>query len=158
MAVTKKQRGGLAGSLLALGLAIWAMPVPALAQRDDPDAIFQRIHDFMTAGDDEAAIVEAQRFEAVIKARYGTNHPNYEAALNVMGVTYEKAGRYREAEELHTRVLTLREKRKKPSSREIAETLGNLGVVSWKQGWRRFLEARQVRQGRRTLQAGAGNS
>ncbi len=69
MAVTKKQRRGLAGLSLALVLAIWAMPVPASAQRDDPDAIFKRIHDVAMTGDDEAAIVEAQRFEAVIKAR-----------------------------------------------------------------------------------------
>jgi CHAT domain-containing protein/tetratricopeptide (TPR) repeat protein len=134
MAVATKQSRGFAGVLLAVVFAIWAMPVPASAQRGDPDAIFQRIHDLSVVGDDEAALVEAQRFEAVIKARYGTNHPNYEAALNVMAVRYEKAGRYVEAEELHTRVLALREKRKKPSSRNISETLNNLAVVYWKQG------------------------
>jgi len=62
------------------------------------------------AGNEEAALVEAQRFEAVIKARYGINHPNYEKALNIVAIIYEKLGRYGEAEELHTRVLALREK------------------------------------------------
>jgi CHAT domain-containing protein/tetratricopeptide (TPR) repeat protein len=134
VAEPNKQRCGLTGLLLALVLAIWGMPVPASAQRGDPDAIFQRIHELTVAGDDDAAIVEAQRFEAVIKARYGINHPNYEKALNVIAVMYEKAGRYGEAAELHTRVLALREKRKEPRSTDIAETLNNLAVVYWKQG------------------------
>jgi hypothetical protein len=55
---------------------------------------------FAAAGDHDAALVEAQRFEAVIKARYGINHRNYETGrLRALERAGEPRGMYRRADQ-----------------------------------------------------------
>jgi hypothetical protein len=67
---------------------------PTTAQQTDFDAIYKRFVDQLyRAGNYPAALVEAQRFEAAVKARFGTNHTNYAAALHNLGLVYEAQGR-----------------------------------------------------------------
>jgi CHAT domain-containing protein/Flp pilus assembly protein TadD len=113
--------------LLAFGAAPW----PAAAQ-DELQTIFMRMRALSLAGDHDGALVEARKFEAGMKARFGVNHPNYEAALNALGIVYRNLGRYADAEAVHRQVLAMRERRR--DERAIAESLNNLAVVYEKEG------------------------
>ncbi len=85
-------RSGVAAFVLALVLAMESTLMPASAQRGDLEAIFARMRDLSVAGNEEAALVEAQKFEALVKARFGTDHPYYAAALNALGIVYNHLG------------------------------------------------------------------
>ena len=47
---------------------------PAAAQQSDLNAILKRFEELYAAGNYPAALVEAQKFEAGVKARFGVNH------------------------------------------------------------------------------------
>jgi hypothetical protein len=53
---------------------------PAEAQ-GDLNASLRRFNELNHAGDYPAALAEAQKFEAAVKARFGVNHANYAIAL-----------------------------------------------------------------------------
>src|SRR5271167_2379806 len=69
--------GILPGSLF---FAVIAM-APAAAQQGDLNAILKRQTQFMDAGNYAAALVEARKAEALVKARFGVAHANYGIAL-----------------------------------------------------------------------------
>ena len=114
----------------------------ALAQRDDLNAMFNRIRDLSFSGNEEEALVLAQKFEIAVKARFGADHPNYAAALNVLGVVNSNVGHYSEAEAMHERVLAIREQRN--DMQKVAESLGNLAVIYGKQG--KYAEAEKLQK------------
>ena len=67
-----------ASLLLMLVLAMsW---VPASAQAD-LEAFVKRYDDFFQAGNYDAALAEAKKFESAAKARFGTQHESYAGAL-----------------------------------------------------------------------------
>jgi hypothetical protein len=82
--------------------------VTAGAQQSDLQAIYKRFQDYYQAG--TAAVVEAQKLEAVVKGRFGTSHRSYAVALNNLALVYWRQGKYSEAEELFKRALAIREK------------------------------------------------
>ena len=59
--------------------------VAAGAQQSDLQAIYKRYQEYYQAGNYAAAVVEAQKLEAVAKGRFGTSHTSYAAALNNPG-------------------------------------------------------------------------
>jgi hypothetical protein len=82
--------------LLGATLFLVSPSAPTTAQQTDFDAIYKRfVDELYRAGNYPAALVEAQRFEAAVKARFGTNHANYAAALDNLGLVYEAQGRWR---------------------------------------------------------------
>jgi tetratricopeptide (TPR) repeat protein len=119
-----------------LGATLFALiaMAPAVAQQGNPDAIFKRFRTLQQAGNYDEALVQAQQFEAAIKARFGANHTNYAAALNLLAVVYRAQGKYAEAERLQRHALAIREKILDRNHPEIAETLANLALVLDKQG------------------------
>ena len=55
--------------------------IPAVAQQVDLDAIHKGLYELLHAGNYPAALAEAQKLEAGVKARVGVNHPAYAVAL-----------------------------------------------------------------------------
>jgi tetratricopeptide (TPR) repeat protein len=82
---------------------------PAAAQQGDLNAIFKRFNELYAAGNYPAALVEAQKFEAVVKARFGVNHSNYGSALNNLALVYQAQGNYADAEALYRRTMAIKE-------------------------------------------------
>jgi tetratricopeptide (TPR) repeat protein/CHAT domain-containing protein len=113
---------------VTLGLA------PAAAQSTDIDAGRNRFKELYAAGNYTAALVEAEALEAIIKARYGVNHPNYGVALNNLAIVYKAQGKYSEAEELYKRDLAISEKSLGASHPNVAQTLNNLANLYHDQG------------------------
>ena len=68
-----------ATSILAFFLAAYLALVPAGAQQSDLQAIYKRFQEYYQAGNYAAAVVEAQKLEAVVKGRFGTSHADYAA-------------------------------------------------------------------------------
>src|SRR5215471_14324134 len=120
--------------ILAFFLAAYLALVPAGAQQSDLQAIYKRFQEYYQAGNYAAAVVEAQKLEAVVKGRFGTSHTNYAAALNRLALVYWRQGKYSEAEGLYKRALAIREKALGASHPDVGQTLHNLGLVYRDQG------------------------
>jgi tetratricopeptide (TPR) repeat protein len=83
---------------------------PAAAQQGDINAIYKRFQAFYDADNYPAALVEAEKYEAAVKVRFGINHADYGTALNnLAGVNY-LLGKHADAEGLYRRALAIREK------------------------------------------------
>jgi CHAT domain-containing protein/tetratricopeptide (TPR) repeat protein len=107
---------------------------PSVAQQTDLKAIFKRLNELKAAGDYRAALVEAQKFEAGIKAQFGTDHPNYAVALNSLAGVYLRQAKHAEAETLFKRALAIQEAKLGKDHPEVAATLSNLAVGYQEQG------------------------
>jgi CHAT domain-containing protein/tetratricopeptide (TPR) repeat protein len=118
----------IAFSLLLVG------PVPSVAQHADLNAIYRQYEKYFTAGNYPAALIEAQKFEAAVKARFGTAHPTYANALNNLGNVYSRQGQYAEAEDYLKRALAIKEARFGRDHAELAGTLNNLAIAYRLQG------------------------
>jgi tetratricopeptide (TPR) repeat protein len=116
---------GLLFVLIALGSA---------RAQDDLNAILKRFNDLYAAGNYPAALVEAQKLEAGVKARFGVNHVNYGIVLNNLAEVYRDQGKYADAEGLHKRALAIREKALGKNHPSVADTLNNLASVYKDQG------------------------
>ena len=127
--------GSMRGSALFVAVSLaFAMSAatPAGAQQADLDAIHKRYEEFRSAGNHAAALVEAQRYEAGTKARYGANHANYAAALYNLGLVYKAQGADAEAQGIlqararhlrkGARARTCRRGRYPPPSRRLVRT------------------------------------
>src|SRR5581483_2000200 len=68
---------------LAAGFAtVAALAVPPVAaQRADIETVQKRFNALLGAGKYADALVEWQKLEAAVKARFGTEHPNYALIL-----------------------------------------------------------------------------
>ena len=80
---------------------------PAAAQQGDLNTIQKRFSELYAAGNYPAALIEAQKLEAQVKARFGTDHPNYVVALNTLASVYRAQGKYAEAEPHKQRALKI---------------------------------------------------
>src|SRR5262245_39071661 len=89
--------------LLAAVLAAFAS-AQATAQAD-LQAIDRRVTQLTAKGDYTAALAEAKKLEAAIKARYGTDHENYAGITNNLAFLHATLGQYDEAEALYQRAL-----------------------------------------------------
>jgi len=120
----------LSGAMLLVTSAV----APAAAQQGDARAIHKRFNALYDAGDYPAALVEAQKLETAVRARFGVSHPVYGAALSTLAMAYSKQGKYADAEDLYKRALAIFEKARGTSQDLLAETLYNLANVYIHQG------------------------
>jgi tetratricopeptide (TPR) repeat protein len=118
----------VSGAILFVFIAL----APAAA--DDLDAISKRYEEFLAAGNYPAALIEAQRFEAGVKARFGVNHADYGAALNNLARVYMAQGKYADAEGLFKRALAIYEKTQGPDRPNVAHILTGVAAVYTYQG------------------------
>jgi tetratricopeptide (TPR) repeat protein len=107
---------------------------PAAAQQGDLNTIQKRFSELYAAGNYPAALIEAQKLEAQVKARFGTDHPNYVVALNTLASVYRAQGKYAEAEAHNKRALAIAEAKLGKDHAEVARTLNNLALVYGQQG------------------------
>ncbi len=124
----------VSAAIFALVVIIAATPITASAQQLDIDATFKAFWDYYKQGKYPAAQNEAQKLETEMKARVGTDHPGYAAALNMVAFADQAQGKYAEAEALYQRALVIYQKSPIATSTNVAETLNNLGDVYQLQG------------------------
>jgi CHAT domain-containing protein/tetratricopeptide (TPR) repeat protein len=110
---------GLATSF-GFGLAVAA---------ENLDAVLKRTNQYFDKGNYDAALSEARKLEAGIKAQFGTNHPNYVIALNELLRVYAAQGKYADAEVAAQRGLAVRQKVLNPADPKIAESEVNLASI-----------------------------
>ena len=129
MLMRTKLRNAITAGMLVFMLAIVPAATTVSAQQVDLNAILKRFNELLTAGKYDAALVEAQKSEAGVKAQFGTNHVNYAAALNNLAIVYEHQGKYAEAEVFYKRALAINEKALGAKHLGVATTLNNLALV-----------------------------
>jgi CHAT domain-containing protein/tetratricopeptide (TPR) repeat protein len=112
---------------------------PAAAQQTDLNAILRRSNELHAAGNYPAALVEAQKLEAAVKARFGEKHANYARALINLARVYQSQDNYGEAEGLYRRALTITEKAAGENHPDVATALNNLANVYYRQ--RKYADA-----------------
>jgi CHAT domain-containing protein/tetratricopeptide (TPR) repeat protein len=115
---------GAVGLLLILGS--WSAPVWA---EQDLQAVLNQTNQFVAAGNYDAALVQAKKLEAGIKAKFGANHPSYVIALNQLLRIYAAQGKYADAEADAVRALAIRQKALGPADATVAESQINLAGV-----------------------------
>ncbi len=120
----------VSGAMLLVLIAV----APVVAQQGDLDAILKRFSALYNAGNYSAALVEAQKFEAVVKARSGVNHSNYGSALNNLALVYQAQGNYADAEALYRRTMAIKEHALGTGHPDVAMSLYNLANVYRLQG------------------------
>ena len=84
--------------------------LPAAAQQGDINAIVKRAYELLDAKQYDAALAEAQKLEAAVKAQFGTDHRIYGTSLLLSADVYRSQGKYAHAEEMFRRALTILEK------------------------------------------------
>ena len=102
--MTFRWRSAIAAVVVALAISAAAS---AAAQQADIGAIEKRYNDFYAAQNYAAALIEAQKLEAAVKAKFGTNHSNYAIVLRNLGTIYKEQSNYVKAEALFKRALTI---------------------------------------------------
>jgi CHAT domain-containing protein/Tfp pilus assembly protein PilF len=120
--------------------------VPAFAQAD-LEAFVQRYDELFQAGNYDAALAEAKKFEAAARTRFGTQHASYGGALYLQGRALYVLGKYPEAEKLYKQALPIFEKAapSPATSRDLAKVLNGLGRVYEHMGRYAEAEATQKR-------------
>src|SRR5262245_37874461 len=116
------------GLVLVLVLALASLSTPAVAQQDIA-AIEKRYQELYAAGNYAAALVEAQKYEAAVKARTRESNPTYAAALHKLALVHWRQGKFGEAEALYRRALAIREQAVGANHPNVADTLNDLGLV-----------------------------
>jgi CHAT domain-containing protein/tetratricopeptide (TPR) repeat protein len=106
----------------------------ATAQQGDLSAILRRFNELHDAGNYPAALVEAHKLEAGIKARFGINHINYAVALDSLARVYGQQGKYLDAKGFEKRALAIAEKTVGANHPDTATILNNLADMYWRQG------------------------
>lgn len=131
-------RACIVAAVLTISLGALA-PVPAVAQRVDIQATNKRYQAFYAQGNYTAALAEARKLEATVRALGGTQHANYPVVLEFVGNSLAGQGNYAEAEAVYKRVLAIRADMYGETSTEAADALNNLANNNLKQG--RYPEA-----------------
>jgi hypothetical protein len=82
-----------AGIVSAAGPITLTVTTPAAAQQiGDLNVILGRVDELLRAGNYPAALIEAQKLEAISKTRFGTSHVNYAVALGRLAIVYLEQG------------------------------------------------------------------
>jgi CHAT domain-containing protein/Tfp pilus assembly protein PilF len=113
---------------IAVGLAT-SLGVGLAVAAEDLDAILKRTNQDFDKGNYDAALTDARKLEAGIKAQFGVNHPNYVIALNQLLRIYAAQGKYADAEVAAQRGLAIRQKVLNPADPKIAESEVNLASI-----------------------------
>lgn len=121
-------------AVLAACSLVMACLAPAAAQQVDINAIYNRLDKNLAAGDFSAALIEAQKLEAGLKARFGTEHANYAIALHSFAMIYQAQGNYAQAEAHYQRALAIQEAKLGKDHPDVASGLFNLALVHQAQG------------------------
>src|SRR5262245_26014285 len=79
---------------IALSLTLALAVTPAVAQQTDLNATLKRANELNISGNYPAALVEAQKLEAGVKAQFGSDHVNYAIALVTRANVYLAQGKY----------------------------------------------------------------
>ncbi len=119
--------------------------LPASAQ-SDLESYVTRYDDLFQAGNYDAALAEARKFESAARSRYGTQHESYAGALYLEARALYVLGKYPEAEKLYKQALPIFEKAKPsaPSICDLAKTLNGLGRVYEHEG--RYADAQALQK------------
>src|SRR5262245_60614213 len=96
-------RIGMPAFLLALALSMAA--APAGAQTGDIAAIQKSYNQLFAAGEYAAALVEAQKLEALAKERFGNEHAVYATAIQYLAVVYKEKNEVTASETRHKREI-----------------------------------------------------
>ena len=115
----------------ALGLAceslVAAGSVPARAQSDpELKALYAQVTELYRGGKYSEAILLAQRYVDVAKARHGPDHPEYASALSQLRLLLKTTNPLSEAEPLYRRALAIYETSLGPEHPYVAAALNNL--------------------------------
>jgi len=121
--------------MLALALGVIALS-PVSAQQADIAASQKRFNELYAKGNYPAALLEAQKLEALVKARLGADSADYATALLDLANVHWKQGRYGEAGALYERALPIREQALGPSHPFVGHTLNSLANAYLKEGRR----------------------
>jgi CHAT domain-containing protein len=97
MSMRPKYCSVIAALMLAVTLTIVPTTRGSAQTISELNAIFKAFQEQYDHGNYAAALVEAQKFERGVKARFGTDDRNYANALNNMANVYEAQGKYGEA-------------------------------------------------------------
>ena len=124
---------------LPLLLAIAFIGAAVDVQAEDASQIYVRSQKLEAAGNYDAAMIEAQKFEATTRLREGTEGTSYGLALAAMASILHNQGRYADAEALSKRALTIFEKRTSPENMNVARALDDLAEIYGSQS--RYSEA-----------------
>ena len=120
--------------------AAWLAPLHA--QPADIANIYKQYQTAYDAADYPTALAAAEKFEAAVKARFGTNHPLYWNALVALGNLYDDyLNRVPEAEEFYKRAITISERTRGPNHPDVAVVLNNMSVMYRSVGRYREAEA-----------------
>ena len=130
------------GALLLMMAALWSAPCAGA----DFQEYVERYGELFDAGNYDAALAEARRFEAAARAQHGSRHESYAGALYLEARALYVLGKYPEAEKLYKTALRIFEKAvpNAYSMRDLARTLNGLGRVYEHEG--RYAEAQSVQQ------------
>src|SRR5947209_2558345 len=116
-----------------LCLTISILPMAAEAQSAlQLNSRFLRMRELSYRGENGAALLEAQKFEAGVRKLFGISHPNYAHALTALGNCLVYVGRYEEAETLFKNTVPIREKQRDKA--DLGSSFNSLAVVYEKQG------------------------
>jgi Tfp pilus assembly protein PilF len=125
-------------------LLIFGIPSAPVSAQQDLNAILNQTNQLVAAGKFDAALVQAKRLEAGIKAQFGVNHPNYVIALNQLLRIYAAQGKYADAEKAATLALSIRQKALGAADPTVAESEINLASIYKMEG--RYPQAEELYQ------------
>src|ERR1700737_1095219 len=104
-------------------LLLITAPLPSLAQAE-LESFVKRYDELFQAGNYDAALAEARKFESAARARYGPEHESYAGAVCLRASALYVLGKYPEGEKLYNPALAIFEKARPSAAttRDLAKT------------------------------------
>jgi CHAT domain-containing protein/Tfp pilus assembly protein PilF len=127
-------RNALISLAAALFVALEVCVLPAAAQQGDLNGMQRRFDQLYEAGNYPAALEEAKKLEAGVRARSGAADANYRIAIQDLARAYVAMGKYTEAEQHYKQALAIEEKLFGPGNRKLVWIINNLAIVNMRQG------------------------
>jgi tetratricopeptide (TPR) repeat protein len=140
--MTALRQSMMIACIALLALAMHAGLALASAQQGDPRAIHKRMVQLHAARNYAAALAEAQKYEAAVKARVGTSHRAYGGALHNLGLIHHAQGQHAQAEGYYKRAKATLEKAKGASATDVVGSL--LGLAALHGMRRQYTEAEEL--------------
>ncbi len=119
----------MALALVLLAGVIGAVGNAAAQSADDTDALNRRVLELYGAGKYAEAIPLARRYAEAMKARRGSDHPDYATALNNLSQLLVETNRLADAEPPMRQALAIDERSLGPEHPNVARDLGNLALL-----------------------------